>query len=191
MEDRIPLYQLCITKAESKNPCYFEVIHKLTSKQNHPGLHPCVTLFRMLVKWSYKTIRHCLFAVFTVYQLIPKATFFSRNLPFLEFSTAFLTFTHCFHAEYASASFCESVDRGGAIGSGPLFWETMLISPLVHRHWGEKTVERTSCGVCGGSGDPVDLHHAFKVFLYTPHQIPTTVKYRLSTFYCCLTCCLG
>lgn len=132
--------------------------------------------------------------VFTVYLLIPKAKkmlFFSHNLPFLEFSTAFLTFTHCFHAEYVSASFWESVDRGGAIGSGPLFWETMLISPLVHRHWGEKTVERTRCGVCGGSRDPVDLHHAFKVFLYTPHQIPTTVKYRLSTFYCCLTCCLG
>jgi len=119
--------QSFITKAERKNPRYFEVIH---------NIRPRVTFFWILVNRS-----HSLF-VWGVYSLSAHSwSFFSHNLPFLEFSTAFLTFTHCFHAEYVSASFWESVYRGGAIGSGPLFQETMLISPLVHRHWGEKTVE--------------------------------------------------
>jgi len=99
--------QSFITKAERKNPRYFEVIH---------NIRPRVTFFWILVNRS-----HSLF-VWGVYSLSAHSwSFFSHNLPFLEFSTAFLTFTHCFHAEYASASFWESVYRGGAIGSGPLF----------------------------------------------------------------------
>lgn len=96
------------------------------------------------------------------------------------------------HTLYTSISSWEFVEWNSVwkwpIVLGNNAYLTPCPSTLVGWVWRGVDGHRFAAEVCGGNGHPVDLQHAFKVFLYTQHRIPTTVKYRLATLYCCLTC---